>query len=129
VSSQADTAKASNQNEQARRYGTRSFWARPWTLCNPSSVFDAKPIAIRGACPILGGVQTSDVVLGLLVLAALAFQVWVTIKVRRSEDYDAGQKSAQMKLIWLLPIVGAVVAFSVMENDTPREPPDREQRG
>lgn len=96
---------------------------------NPSCVFDAKSIAIRRACPILGSVQTSDVVLGFLVLAALAFQVWVTIKVRRSEDYDAGQKSAQMKLIWLLPIVGAVVAFSVMENDTPRDPPDREQRG
>lgn len=63
------------------------------------------------------------------MLAALWFQVWVTIKVRRSSDYDASQKSAQTKLIWLLPVIGAAVAFSVMENDTPKDPPDREQQG
>jgi hypothetical protein len=72
-------------------------------------------------------VNKSDVVLSLLVLAALAFQVWVTIRVRRSTDYDSGQKSAQTKLIWLLPIIGAAVAFSVMEKEDRKDESDRHE--
>lgn len=83
---------------------------------------------VRAALPHTPAVQKSDVVLTLFVLAALAFQIWVTIKVRRSNDYDASQKSAQTKLIWLLPIIGAAVAFSVMESETPKDPPDRQER-
>jgi hypothetical protein len=73
-------------------------------------------------------VTRSDILLSLAVLAVLAFQVWVTFKVRRSSDYDAGQKSAQTKLIWLLPIIGAAVAFSVLEPET-RKDADRKQQG
>ena len=63
----------------------------------------------------------------LSILVALAFQVWVTIKVRRSGEYDAGQKNVQTKLIWLLPILGAAVAFAVLEDDPKRPPQDKQQ--
>lgn len=70
----------------------------------------------------------SDILLSFAALAVLAFQIWVTLKVRRSNDYDAGQKSAQTKLIWLLPIIGAAVAFSVLEPED-RKDTDRKQQG
>lgn len=85
----------------------------------------AFPTRRRG--PILRRVSRSDVFVVLSILVALAFQVWVTIKVRRSSEYDAGQKNAQTKLIWLLPILGAAVAFAVLEDDPKRPPQDKQQ--
>lgn len=53
----------------------------------------------------------------LLVLAALAFQAWVTLRLRRSQIFDVSQKRAQTKLIWLLPVVGAAIVFSVLKSE------------
>jgi hypothetical protein len=65
-----------------------------------------------------------------LVLAALLFQVWVTIRVFRSRLYESSHKSAQAKLIWLLPVLGAVIAFSVLtsEEQAERSANNREMR-
>jgi len=61
-------------------------------------------------------------VFGLVVLGAVvAFQVWVTLRVYRSRLYEPSQKSAQPKLIWLLPALGAVIAFSVLTSEEQRE--------
>lgn len=58
---------------------------------------------------------------GFLLLVAFAFQAWVTVRVFRSRLYEPAQKSAQAKLIWLLPVVGAVIAFSVLSNEEQAE--------
>lgn len=65
-----------------------------------------------------------------LVSVALLFQVWVTIRVFRSRLYESSQKSAQAKLIWLLPVLGAVIAFSVLtsEEQAERSAHNREMR-
>ena len=60
----------------------------------------------------------------VLVVAALAFQVWVTLRVRRTPIYDREQKSAQSKLIWLLPVVGAAIVFSVLMSEEQYERKD-----
>lgn len=61
-------------------------------------------------------------IFGLLVLGSVAaFQVWVTLRVYRSRLYEPSQKSAQAKLIWLLPALGAVIAFSVLTSEEQRE--------
>jgi len=60
----------------------------------------------------------------LLVVAALAFQIWVTLRVRRTPIYDGAQKSAQSKLIWLLPVVGAAIVFSVLVSEEAYERKD-----
>ena len=69
----------------------------------------------------------------LLVFLAVAFQAWVTIRVFRSRLYEPSQKSAQAKLIWLLPVLGAVIAFSVLTTEEQAERKysenDRELRG
>jgi hypothetical protein len=65
----------------------------------------------------------------LLLLAALVFQVTVTRRVHRSSLFDRDQKRAQTKLIWLVPIVGAAIVFSVVASEEEAMRPKREHRG
>ena len=68
-------------------------------------------------------------VFGLVVLtAAVVFQVWVTVRVYRSRLYEPSQKSAQAKLIWLLPVLGAIIAFSVLTAEEQRDRRDDDQQ-
>lgn len=60
----------------------------------------------------------------LLVGATLAFQIWVTWRLLRTPIYDGSQKRAQTKLIWLLPLVGAAIVFSVLVNEEAYERKD-----
>ncbi|HET9959061.1 MAG TPA: hypothetical protein VFQ61_31435 [Polyangiaceae bacterium] len=73
----------------------------------------------------------ASIIGGLLIAFAFAFQVWVTVRVFRSKLYEGSQKSAQAKLIWLLPVLGAVIAFSVLtsEEQADRRVNNRELRG
>jgi hypothetical protein len=65
-------------------------------------------------------------VIGAIVLCGLVvFQFFVTFRVWRSPLYDRSHKLAQSKLIWLLPALGAVVAFSVLTDE---ERAERETR-
>jgi hypothetical protein len=61
-----------------------------------------------------------DIVSGLLLLGLIGAQIWLTRKVWRSASYERSQKVLQSKLIWLVPVVGAVLVFSLMpeEDDT-----------
>jgi hypothetical protein len=58
-----------------------------------------------------------DVLAVLGLVAALVFQTWVTLKVRRSSLYEPSEKRAQTRLIWLVPVLGAVVSFAMLEKD------------
>jgi hypothetical protein len=76
------------------------------------------PIQVK----LTSGIMSHGSIFGLLVLGAVAaFQVWVTLRVYRSRLYEPSQKSAQAKLIWLLPALGAVIAFSVLTSEEQRE--------
>lgn len=55
------------------------------------------------------------------VLGVFAFQAWLTRRVFKSKLYDRKQKIYQTQLIWLLPIVGAGVVFSVLQDDAKAE--------
>ena len=59
------------------------------------------------------------------MVAALLFQIWVTLRLRRTPIYDRSQKSAQAKLIWLLPVVGAAIVFSVLISEEAYERKDQ----
>jgi hypothetical protein len=52
-----------------------------------------------------------------LVVAAVVFQIWVTLRVRRTPIFDGSQKSAQTKLIWFVPVIGAAVVFAVLQSE------------
>ncbi|MFO0569698.1 MAG: hypothetical protein U0263_28875 [Polyangiaceae bacterium] len=70
-----------------------------------------------------------DVVSGLLLLGLVAGQVWLTVRVWRSQSYERSQKILQSKLIWLLPVVGAVLVFSLMPEEDDFARPKKELRG
>ena len=57
----------------------------------------------------------------LLLVGALAFQVFVTLRIRRTKLFDASQIRNQTKLIWLLPVVGAAIVFSVLVSEEQHE--------
>lgn len=57
------------------------------------------------------------VIVGLI----LTFQARATQRVWRSKLFDRKQKIAQSQLIWLLPLIGAVIVMSVLEDEVQRE--------
>ena len=68
--------------------------------------------------------STSDFVFGAGILGIVLIQIWLTVRVWKSKSYERSQKVLQSKLIWLLPIVGAVLVYSLMppEEDEYRRP-------
>ena len=57
----------------------------------------------------------------LSLAAALVFQIWVTVRLRRTQIFDPPQKSAQTKLIWLVPVIGAAIVFAVLVGEEQHE--------
>ena len=57
----------------------------------------------------------------LVLLAVASFQLWLTVRVFRSGLYERKQKIWQAQMIWLLPIVGAGLVFSVLRDDEAAE--------
>ncbi|HEV8550440.1 MAG TPA: hypothetical protein VGQ57_15455 [Polyangiaceae bacterium] len=56
-----------------------------------------------------------------IMLAILAFQARTTLQVWRSKLFDRPQKIAQSQLIWFLPLIGAVIVMSVLQDEDARE--------
>jgi hypothetical protein len=61
--------------------------------------------------------------LGLVVTCIAAFQVWLTVRVFRSNMFERKQKVMQAQLIWLIPIIGSVLVFSVLQEETANDRP------
>lgn len=55
------------------------------------------------------------------LFSILAFQIWVTVRLRRTPIFDPPQKSAQTKLIWLVPLIGAAIVFAVLVGEEQHE--------
>lgn len=62
-----------------------------------------------------------EILVAAVVLAAFLFQGWLTHRVFQSKLYERKQKIAQAQLIWLLPIIGAGLVFSVLQDDAKAE--------
>jgi len=66
----------------------------------------------------------------LFFTALVAFQFWVSWRVWRTDIYVRSEKSAQFKLIWLVPLLGAVIVYSVLsEEDNHQGPPNTHLKG
>jgi hypothetical protein len=57
----------------------------------------------------------------LSLFSILAFQIWVTVRLRRTPIFDSPQKSAQTKLIWMVPLIGAAIVFAVLVGEEQHE--------
>lgn len=62
-----------------------------------------------------------EIVVGSVIAAVLGFQAWLTHRVWKSNLYERKQKIMQSQLIWLLPILGAGLVFSVLQDDAKAE--------
>jgi hypothetical protein len=51
--------------------------------------------------------------LTFVLIALLGLQALATLRVWRSDDYDREHKAAQTRLIWMVPLIGAVVVLLV----------------
>ena len=60
------------------------------------------------------------------VCLLIAFQGWLTVRVFKSGLYDKKQKLWQAQLIWLLPIIGAGLVFTILQEDARAERPNQE---
>jgi cytochrome bd-type quinol oxidase subunit 2 len=68
-----------------------------------------------------GPMSPFEVLVLLVVVVVVAFQAWLTRRVFKSNLYERKQKIWQAQLIWLLPIVGAGLVFSILQEDRQAE--------
>lgn len=62
-----------------------------------------------------------EIVAVLFIFALVAFQTWLTVRVFKSRLYERKQKIWQAQLIWLLPIIGAGLVFTILQEDAKAE--------
>ena len=68
-----------------------------------------------------GQMSAFEIVFASAVAAVLAFQAWLTRRVFKSNLYERKQKIWQAQLIWLLPILGAGLVFTILQEDRKAE--------
>jgi hypothetical protein len=56
-------------------------------------------------------------VLMTVLLAMALYQLYVTVRVFRSHRYSMGQRIAQLSLIWLFPLLGAIICHAFLGAD------------
>jgi putative copper export protein len=62
-----------------------------------------------------------EILVATAALGVVAFQAWLTRRVFQSQLYERKQKIWQAQLIWLLPILGAGLVFSILQEDRKAE--------
>ncbi len=62
-----------------------------------------------------------EILVALVIAAVVAFQIWLTRRVFKSHLYERKQKIWQAQLIWLLPILGAGLVFTILQEDSKAE--------
>ena len=63
--------------------------------------------------------------IGALALL-LAYQGYITYRIATHQGLRRGQKIAQCALVWLLPLLGAVIVHMLVGFDTEARPADRD---
>jgi hypothetical protein len=59
------------------------------------------------------------IVIPLLLLVTFGLQVIATRRVRRDISFAPEQRSIQLWLIWLVPVIGAALVLSVLHEEPP----------
>ncbi len=62
-----------------------------------------------------------EIVVGLVVASVVGFQVWLTTRVFKSRLFEPKQKVWQAQLIWLLPVIGAGLVFTILQENAKAE--------
>ncbi len=78
-------------------------------------------LAIAARVASLSRIMLFEVLVAAVLLAVVVFQAWLTRRVFQSQLYERKQKIWQAQLIWLLPILGAGLVFSILQDDQKAE--------
>jgi len=70
---------------------------------------------------------TFEIVIAVALVLLIAFQAWLTVRVFKSHLFDKKQKMLQTQLIWLVPIIGASLVFTVLHEEDSLNKPTRTQ--
>jgi hypothetical protein len=62
-----------------------------------------------------------------ILVAVAAIQLRVSWRLLRSPIYEPRQKWAQLALIWLIPLLGAIVVYTMMRVEG--QPPPKPEKG
>ena len=60
--------------------------------------------------------QAQLAVVGVLMAVVVAFNVAVSVKVAKAQEYEASQKRFQFLLVWFVPVVGAAICMLVLRS-------------
>jgi len=60
--------------------------------------------------------EHTEMIIGVAIVAA-AYQLWVSVELLRSSIYVPIQKTLQLILVWLVPVVGAFIVQSMMRSE------------
>jgi hypothetical protein len=63
--------------------------------------------------------ESFEIFLVVVFAVVAVFQGWLTVQVFKSGLYDRRQKVLQAQLIWLLPILGSGLVFTMLRDDLP----------
>lgn len=58
--------------------------------------------------------QTIVIAVGVF---CLAYQVYVTSAILRKQHFERSQKAFQIALVWLIPLIGALLIYSFLRAD------------
>jgi hypothetical protein len=59
----------------------------------------------------------TQVLIALLFAALLGMNIVATVKVHASEFYEPSQKVMQYVLIWIIPLLGAILCYGLAQKD------------
>lgn len=62
--------------------------------------------------------MSSEWIGGAVLLAVVAYNVYVTRMIWRSEEFERPQQIGQTAFVWLVPLIGATVVKNVLRPDT-----------
>lgn len=69
----------------------------------------------------------TELILAFGAVTVALYQLWVSVQLLRSTLYKPKQKGLQLLVVWLIPIVGAVVVHSMMWSEG--KPPYTPEKG
>ena len=62
-------------------------------------------------------------ILAAIILIVILFNIYATIRVWSKNEFDKFQKTAQSIIVWLVPIIGALLILTFIKDDeTPKGP-------
>jgi hypothetical protein len=56
------------------------------------------------------------IVVGVLLVAQIGLNVFITRRVLASDYYEPFQKGSQIAIVWLLPVVGLILVWSIFQQ-------------